>query len=325
MPKTRKHQVSLDATPYYHCTSRCVRRAFLCGFDPYTGQSYEHRRQWVEDRIRLLAGVFAIDVCAYAVMSNHLHVVLHINSTRAKALTALEVCERWHQIYKGTLLTQRYVAGDTLSKAEIEVVDLKIELWRKQLANISWFMRALNEPIARQANSEDRCTGKFWESRFSSQALLDEKALAACMAYVDLNPIRAKLAKTPEQSEHTSVKTRLEVAVASKPQPKSLFPFVGDERDPMPEGLPFKLADYFDLVEWSGRIIREDKRGAISVKIPPLLERLQIDPDNWKTLTTEFERSFKSFVGEPKTLASTTLAMGYQRSPGLSACRSLLQ
>jgi REP element-mobilizing transposase RayT len=325
MPKPRKQQVSLDATPYYHCTSRCVRRAFLCGFDPYSGQSYEHRRQWVEDRIHLLASVFAIDVCAYAVMSNHLHVVLHINSAEAKALTAFEVCERWHQIYNGTLLTQRYIAGDTLSKAEIEAVDLKIELWRKQLADISWFMRALNEPIARQANAEDRCTGKFWESRFSSQALLDDKALAACMAYVDLNPIRAKMAKTPEISEHTSVKTRLEAAVAGKPQPKSLFPFVGNERESMPKGLPFKLADYFDLVEWSGRIIREDKRGAISGKIPPLLERLQIDPDNWKTLTTQFERSFKSFVGEPKSLASTTLAMRYQRSPGLSACRSLLQ
>ena len=325
MPKPRKQQVSLDATPYYHCTSRCVRRAFLCGFDPYSGKSYEHRRQWVEDRIHLLARVFAIDVCAYAVMSNHLHVVLHINITEASSLNSREVCERWHQLYKGTLLSQRYIAGDKLSLAEREALDIKIELWRKQLASISWFMKALNEPIARQANAEDGCTGRFYEGRFTSQALLDEKALAACMAYVDLNPIRAKMAETPEQSDHTSIKTRLESAVSGKPQPTALFPFVGNEREPMPDGLPFELPDYLDLVEWSGRVIREDKRGAISAETPPLLERLHIDPDNWKTLTTQFEHSFKSFVGEPEKLTDTTSLLGYQRSPGLSACRALLQ
>ena len=203
MPTPRKQLISLDATPYYHCTSRCVRRAFLCSVDPHTQQSYEHRRQWVEDRILQLAEVFAIDVCAYAVMSNHLHVVLHINVSTAMHWSDQELCERWHKLYKGTALGQRLVRGQALDSVEMQALQIKLDVWRYRLRDISWFMRTLNEPIARMANAEDQCKGAFWEARFRSQALLDEKALAACMAYVDLNPIRAKMADSPETSEHT--------------------------------------------------------------------------------------------------------------------------
>lgn len=161
MPTPRKHQISLDATPYYHCTSRCVRRAFLCGLDPFTGKDYEHRRQWVEDRILFLAEVFCIDVCAYAVMSNHHHVVLHINKDEALRLSDLEVCERWHKLFKGTLLTQKFVRGELLDDTQWQAVKAKLDTWRFELANISRFMASLNEPIARMANAEDQCKGRF--------------------------------------------------------------------------------------------------------------------------------------------------------------------
>ena len=125
----------------------------------------------------------------------------------------------------------------------------------------------MNEPIARQANFEDKCTGRFWEGRFKSQALLDESALAACMAYVDLNPLRAKISQTPETSEFTSVKKRVAAAKHQK-QPKPLYPFVGNPRENMPDGLPFELSDYLELVY--------NNQGQSKIKFYPYLISLHV-------------------------------------------------
>ena len=205
MPTPRKQQISLAATPYYHCVSRCVRRAFLCGFDKATSTSYEHRRDWVEARLTKCATVFCIDVASYAIMHNHYHVVLHINEAEATALTDFQVIERWHQLFAGTELTTDYLKSSPLNKAQLEAVKQLADEWRQRLMDISWFMRGMNESIARRANAEDDCTGRFWEGRFKCQALLDNVAVLACMAYVDLNPIRAKVNKTPETSDFTSI------------------------------------------------------------------------------------------------------------------------
>ena len=324
MPRPRNQQISLAATPFYHCVSRCVRRAFLCGTDLFTGQCYEHRRQWVEDRILLLGEVFCIDVCAYAVMSNHLHVVLHINAEDGMGISDREVCERWHRLYNGTELTRQFLAGKQLDEAQTNAVKEKLATWRKELTNISRFMWALNEPIARMANAEDKCTGRFWEGRFKSQALLDEKALAACMAYVDLNPIRAKMAKTPETSDHTSIKKRIEALEENGQQPSQLASFVGNPREPMPTGLPFHLKDYIQLVEVTGKVIRSDKRGHIDQQLPPILERLNITSKDWLILSTQFEARFKSLVGCKARLKEAAQVLALRRRPAYRQCEMLL-
>jgi REP element-mobilizing transposase RayT len=329
MPLPRKAQVHIETTPYYHCVSRCVRRAFLCGYDAASCRDYEHRRQWIEDQLLRLPHCFAIDVCAYAVMSNHFHVVLHVNGRKASEWSALEVVQRWHELFKGTLLTQRFARGAQLSQVELDVVHGVADQWRERLSDISWFMRVLNERIARQANAEDHCTGRFWEGRFKCQALLDEKALAACLAYVDLNPIRAKMADRPENSEFTSAKRRIVALQAgsadprTSPQPIVLFPFAGNPRKDMPEGLPFNLTDYLELLDWTGRIIREDKRGSIPFNLPPILTRLQIDSDNWLFATKHFESRFKRLVGGWYSLKRCCQEMGYRRTPGLSGAKLL--
>ncbi len=101
MTIARSKQISIEATPYYHCVSRCVRRAFLCGKDKFTGQSFEHRRQWIENKLLDISQYFMIDIASYAIMNNHYHVVLKIDSEGAKDLTDLEVVKNWHQLFNG--------------------------------------------------------------------------------------------------------------------------------------------------------------------------------------------------------------------------------
>jgi putative transposase len=270
MPTPRKRHVSLEDTPYYHCISRCVRRAFLCGKDPHTGYDFEHRRQWIVDRIKLLSSVFAIDLCAYAVMHNHYHIVVRINVDGIKQWSDKEVARRWMQLFSGPSVMRQYLASADLTVAERKYITGLLATWRCRLSDLSWFMRCLNEPIARLANSEDHCTGRFWEGRFKSQALLDMRAVLACMAYVELNPIRAAMASTLEQSDYTSIQERI-----VHPENSSLRPFSGQSDDDT--GIPFELKDYLELVDWGGREIKRNKRGYIPAHAPPVLTRLRMD------------------------------------------------
>ena len=290
MTIARSQQISLEATPYYHCVSRCVRRSFLCGYDATTQTNYEHRRGWVEARINAVAKVFCIDVCAYAVMSNHYHVVLHINRRKAQALTEQQVIERWTSFHIAPAMVQRKIRGDKLTKPEQHVYQGIIDTWRERLYSVSWFMRLINQFVSNEANREDECTGHFWEGRFKSQALLDEKALAAAMAYVDLNPVRAGIADTPEHSEHTSLQLRIKSVRNNQASPPNLFPFSGYPRQERPEGLPFRLIDYLELVDWTSRHIRKDKQWVTPESFPPILSRLGFESHIWFNTCFNIER-----------------------------------
>lgn len=317
MTQARSTQVSLQDTEYYHCISRCVRRAFLCGEDKYSGQNFEHRRVWLIERIRLLSQVFAIDVCAYAIMSNHYHLVLHVNTASAESWSDEEVAQRWTTLYKAPLLVSRWLGGELKSKAEINKTLELIDEWRERLQDISWFMRNLNEFVAREANKEEGCKGRFWEGRFKSQALLDEKALLSCMAYVDLNPVRADMAQSLEESEFTSIYERIHSVackdddrkgeLASLPA-KGLAGFLGHERQMQPSvfakigGIEFSLLDYLTLVETLGQVVRSNKRGYIPLTHNTVLERLNMNAEEWLKLAESFGGKFRCAVGSIKEL-----------------------
>lgn len=310
MTTKRSQQINLDATPYYHVMTRCVRRSYLCGVDAVTQKDYTHRKAWIVSRMKYLANIFAIKICAYAVLSNHYHLVLQVDEYVTHQWSDEDISQRWGGLFPTDAKTYQHLPE-------------KIKLWRERLCSISWFMRCLNEHIARAVNEEDQLTGRFWESRFKTQALLDDSALLSAMVYVDLNPIRAGIAKSTEESEFTSIYERIKrieqqlrttnsesgqleinkkysINVDQLKQPSTLVPFsIVDQEKSI--HISFKLSDYLTLVDNTGRMIREGKpSGAIPETLLPILDRLQIRADAWishvKNLETEFHQAVGSEV-----------------------------
>jgi putative transposase len=273
----------------YHCFSRCVRRAFLYGYDVITQRDFSHRKAWLVDRLRQLAAIFAVEVCAYAVMENHYHTILRTRPDIVARWSDQEVATRWVTLFPRRCGFKKS-AIPTVEEQIHALMDCpeRIAAVRKRLCSLSWFMGRLNEFIARAANKEDEVKGRFWESRFKCQALLDEAAIAACMVYVDLNPIRAGLAETPEESDFTSIQERIRawqnemmstVTVSAVPDHVPDMSESSDNKAPSDcwlcpiasesgrRGiLPITAAEYFDLVDKSGRTIRPGKRGALSMQ-----------------------------------------------------------
>ncbi len=242
----RSHLIHADEAGFYHLVSRCVRRAWLCGFDRTTQRDYNHRRSMIYHRLQLLCQIFAIDVWAYAIMSNHYHLVIRTAPQRPHEWTRAEVARRWIRLTRPTESQAHQRAMAQL----LEQDQLRIEELRKRLGSVSWFMRFLNESIARRANQEDNCTGRFWEGRFKSQALLDESAVLMAMVYNDLNPFRTA-ATDPDPAAITSLEKRstTEQTVMSDNN-LPIQPIFSDRSEPS-SAIPISETDYLNLVSFS--------------------------------------------------------------------------
>lgn len=322
MTLPRKQLVSLDSTPYYHCVSRCVRRAFLCGKDPVSGKNYEHRREWLEKRILYLAQYFCVQVAAYAVMSNHYHIVLKVDKETAINLSPKEVIEHWLGMFKGTPLAKQYLKDpESLTVPQNSELLKQVETWRERLYDLSWFMRCINEFIAKKANAKDKCTGRFGEGRFKSQALLDDKALIACMAYVDLNPIRAGISKQAANSSFTSVKKRNQIrkdVSTTTVSSKVLLPFSDDIQEESATKcnmIHCTLDEYKDLLKWTATYIHK-KRGATSVSVGEITFSIT----KLREMTLHFENLFKSLVGTSQSYLKKYRGFKFKKQTGLLNC-----
>ena len=348
----RRDIVDPDEIGVYHCSNRCVRRAFLCGIDPYSQQDFDHRRDWVVAREQLLARLFAIDVEFRAEMQNHLHVVLRTRPDIVATWSDEEVIRRWLSVTK---LTRSFV--DVIEEPSAQRVGEKllnaeyVAKVRKRLSSVSYFMGSLCEYVARRGNQEDGVSGKFWEDRFRCRRCMDEAGILICGMYVDLNQIRAREASTPEESTHTSAYDRIQAyllrraAGAQGIPPDQMLPDswlckLTLEQGPdvdlgMGRGsvtpwrasdrglLSISLEEYLQLLDWTGRQLRDDKRGAIPEHLAPILQRLGIRADRWVDIMTNLERWFSNAVGRLDGLNRAAAFAGRQWLHGMGMASEL--
>jgi len=330
--KLRRQLIDQGKVGAYHCYSRCVRGKYLCGRDRESGKDRSYRKGWIRRRLEALASVFAIDLLDHAVLDNHVHTILRNRPDIAKKLSEEEVLTRWSRVSRMSLELQPEMSQedvDALKTNEEWVSEL-----RARLSNPSWFMIMLKEPIARRANEEDKVSGHFWAERFYSEPLENDEALLACSLYVDLNPIRAGMARSPEDSVYTGAHDRLrdlqgERIARGELRQEALLQLFGIRGDsprydlerllhkprsgwlsPLRvegdgyEGakakrrasdlgyLPMSVEKYLEFLDACGREEVEGKRGVIPATLPPVLERLQLDPLAWGEEVTKAAKRF---------------------------------
>lgn len=299
MTHPRRLTVFDDRPGLYHCVTRCVRQAFLCDAATPCSRDGEARQAWIERRVLELAECFAVGIYAWAAMSNHCHLVLLVDPLKPQDWSDEEVAQRWCRInqYPGRPVPddKREQREGALLKDPERLLDI-----RCRLGSLSWFMRFVNEGIARRANAEDGCKGHFWDGRYKSQNLLDDRAALAAMTYVDLNPVRAGMAEHLSQCSFTSIQRRLQI-LQSDPEtaPDQLRPLAGIASSIIPM---ITERSYIDLVEWTGLSQRPGKRGALKPSPTDSTSVVATDDEWWLLAASGMESHFAGFAGTPSTL-----------------------
>ncbi len=345
MTVARSRIVDVSVSRWYHCISRCVRRAFLLGEgkDSATGD----RKKWIENRLKELDSIFAISTGGFSVLDNHLHLLLRLDPMVAAAWSSEDVVLRWFKLFppRGTDRKPLAVAKLKELKEKLMSDAQWLAKTRERLCSLGWFMKCLKEPLSRMVNKAEKCTGAFFEGRFKSIAILDEEALLAVCAYIDLNPVAAGIASTPEQSEHTSVKARVEnvkqkgriedlqaaqrgsiagMQASSKLEDDLWLVPIEDRRnkDSLREGLleGFTLGNYLMLVEYTGRMFRDGK-ATITAEVSNILERIGSSYESWQSRMASLQkgRLFGRFVASSRDrLREAAQKLGVHHLPNLA-------
>jgi REP element-mobilizing transposase RayT len=349
-----------------HAYNRTIRGAFLHGVDELTGKDYSHRKGIMERRLQFLSQFFSIDVCGYAILSNHYHIIIKGRPDRSAQWSPRQIALHWWWIfpkrrdpYGNPADPKDHELDEILVDPETGTPEGRLEELRKRLTSISWFMRCLNEYMAKISNTEDECTGRFWEGRFKSTTLLDQSAVLACLAYVDLNPIHAGIAETPEESDYTSARTRIEHKITkerltvlqaefSKRKKRTekkrelelnilkleeslvttawLAPLFRTPLNRPVEGsqsfLNMDLEEYLELLDWTGRQHRADKKGKIPAELDTILSRLELDNEAWLDTVTHFGSWFHNVAGKLDAIRNAALEAGSRWFAGVKGAKT---
>ena len=333
--KCRGDVVDPAQVQVFHVLNRTVRRCWLFGDDPLTGINYNHRKGWIEDRLRHFAACFGIDLLSFAILSNHYHLMLRSRPDIVTSWDDTEVARRWLLICPmrkhadGSPCEPTPQELDTIRNCNEKTTEI-----RSRLSDISWWMRLLDQRIARRCNDEDQAKGRFFEDRFKAIPLIDEQAITACAVYIDLNLIRAHVAKTVELSNHTSGQLRArafkknltkstdkqtvdEHAIEVNAADAFLSPIStsGDSQTPglMPSRTGKRCSDkgflamkeqaYLELLDWTRSASEEPGRRDITR--PPTLSKWGISSPVWLKMATDFSKLFPTMAGMPQHVKRT--------------------
>ena len=337
----REEVFSSNEVAIVHVMNRVVRRCFLLGDDPVSGKNYDHRKVWIEELFQHFSSCFGIDLLAFAILSNHFHLVLRSRPDVVETWDDTEVARRWLRLCP-LRKTKDPAEAPGPSEAELNSIRndaQRVAEIRARLSDISWWMRLLCQRIAMRANAEERELGKFWQSRFRAIRILDEASLLACAAYVDLNPIRAAMAETLEESDFTSVQRRIEARQANDSSAdRFLARLCLDERDTEPgpccsitedrcsdKGfLPMPLTAYLQLLDWTAREVTTGKRGKTPKHLAPILVRLGLSADTWCSMVEQFGRLFYHVAGQLQTVEQYRSPVRNRRFHVRSAARQIM-
>ncbi len=346
MPIPRSRLIDATITRHYHVISRCVRRLHLLADDPKSPS--QDRKGWIERRLKELSEIFAISVSAYACMDNHFHLLLRLDPDVAAVWTPQEVVRRWFRLFPPRGVDRKPIPKEQMAELVLEksLDPIWVAEIRERLGSISWFMRCLKEPLARLVNKADGRTGAFFEGRFKSIAVLDERALLTCMAYIDLNPMAAGVAETPESATNTSLRARLENVrrqrtpdlcaatvgsimaskVATNMEDALWLTPVEDRRrhGSIREGLfeTFPLGCYLVLIDYVSRMRREG-RVSLDSEACEILQRIGATSDCWGVQMRSLMsgRCLGRFLAsERSTLRSVAQKVGVKRVANLNGC-----